>query len=46
MEDRYLSVHSLFLQNPKWNPSRLEDVDIVEIKSLFEPLLAENELNV
>lgn len=33
-------------QNPKWNPSRLEYVDIVEIMSLFEPLLPENELSV
>ncbi|KAL5701641.1 3-hydroxyisobutyryl-CoA hydrolase [Ranunculus cassubicifolius] len=25
-------------KNPKWNPSRLEDVDWTEIQSLFEPL--------
>ncbi|KAJ8478193.1 hypothetical protein OPV22_021920 [Ensete ventricosum] len=33
-------------QNPKWNPPRLEDVDVVEVESVFDPLPAENELDV
>ncbi|THU48745.1 hypothetical protein C4D60_Mb06t02260 [Musa balbisiana] len=33
-------------QNPKWNPSRLEDVDMAEVESVFDPLPAENELDV
>ncbi|XP_077225193.1 3-hydroxyisobutyryl-CoA hydrolase-like protein 3, mitochondrial isoform X1 [Tasmannia lanceolata] len=34
-------------QKPKWNPSRLEDVDPNELNSLFEPLQPEiDELNV
>ncbi|CAL9053781.1 unnamed protein product [Musa banksii] len=33
-------------QNPKWNPSRLEDVDVAEVESVFDPLPAENELDV
>ncbi|URE09588.1 3-hydroxyisobutyryl-CoA hydrolase-like protein [Musa troglodytarum] len=33
-------------QNPKWNPSRLEDVDLAEVESVFDPLPAENELDV
>ncbi|KAF9616833.1 hypothetical protein IFM89_032683 [Coptis chinensis] len=33
-------------QNPKWNPSKLEDVDMNEIHSLFEPLAPEEELSV
>ncbi|XP_074558644.1 3-hydroxyisobutyryl-CoA hydrolase-like protein 3, mitochondrial [Curcuma longa] len=33
-------------QNPKWNPSRLEEVDSAEVESVFAPLPDENELNV
>ncbi|PIA42586.1 hypothetical protein AQUCO_02000193v1 [Aquilegia coerulea] len=33
-------------QNPQWNPSRLEDVDLSEVHSLFEPLVADVELDV
>lgn len=33
-------------QNPKWNPPRLEDVDMAEIESVFDPLPSELELNV
>ncbi|KAL0907813.1 hypothetical protein M5K25_022251 [Dendrobium thyrsiflorum] len=33
-------------QNPKWNPARLEDVNINEVESVFEPLPTEIELNV
>ncbi|KAF5183467.1 3-hydroxyisobutyryl-CoA hydrolase-like protein 3 protein [Thalictrum thalictroides] len=33
-------------QNPKWNPSRLEDVDLSEVHSLFEPLAPDVELDV
>jgi 3-hydroxyisobutyryl-CoA hydrolase len=34
------------LQNPKWNPPTLEDVNIDEVESIFEPLAADAELNV
>ncbi|WOL08135.1 3-hydroxyisobutyryl-CoA hydrolase-like protein 4, mitochondrial isoform X1 [Canna indica] len=33
-------------QNPKWSPSKLEDVDVDEMESVFEPLPPENELKV
>ncbi|KAG1335498.1 3-hydroxyisobutyryl-CoA hydrolase-like protein 3, mitochondrial [Cocos nucifera] len=33
-------------QKPNWRPSRLEDVDMTEVESLFEPLPPEYELNV
>uniref|UniRef100_A0A0A9CXP5 3-hydroxyisobutyryl-CoA hydrolase n=1 Tax=Arundo donax TaxID=35708 RepID=A0A0A9CXP5_ARUDO len=33
-------------QNPKWNPPTLEDVNMGEVESVFEPLAAEAELSV
>lgn len=33
-------------QNPKWNPATLEDVNMDEVESVFEPLAADAELNV
>ncbi|CAL5048480.1 unnamed protein product [Urochloa decumbens] len=33
-------------QNPKWNPATLEEVNIGEVESVFEPLGAEAELSV
>lgn len=33
-------------QMPKWYPSRLEDVDMAEVESMFEPLPSSDELNV
>ncbi|KAJ0961485.1 hypothetical protein J5N97_001989 [Dioscorea zingiberensis] len=33
-------------QNPKWNPPRLEDVDMAEVESVFHSLPSEIELNV
>uniref|UniRef100_A0A8N4F0A3 3-hydroxyisobutyryl-CoA hydrolase n=2 Tax=Elaeis guineensis var. tenera TaxID=51953 RepID=A0A8N4F0A3_ELAGV len=33
-------------QNPKWSPSKLEDVDMSEVESVFEPLPPEDELVV
>ncbi|KAI0502307.1 hypothetical protein KFK09_017254 [Dendrobium nobile] len=33
-------------QKPKWNPSRLEDVDVNEVESLFDALAPEDELQV
>lgn len=37
---------TLYMQNPKWRPSNLADVDIAEVESVFDPLPHENELNV
>ena len=34
------------LQNPKWNPATLEEVNMGEVESVFEPLGAEAELSV
>ncbi|WOL09026.1 3-hydroxyisobutyryl-CoA hydrolase-like protein 3, mitochondrial [Canna indica] len=33
-------------QNPKWSPSRLEDVEMAEVESVFEPLPTADELNI
>lgn len=33
-------------QKPKWNPPRLEDVDMKEVESMFDPLPPEDELQV
>ncbi|THU61165.1 hypothetical protein C4D60_Mb07t20410 [Musa balbisiana] len=33
-------------QNPNWSPCTLEDVNMDEVESVFEPLPADNELNV
>ncbi|URE16221.1 3-hydroxyisobutyryl-CoA hydrolase-like protein [Musa troglodytarum] len=33
-------------QNPNWSPCTLEDVNMAEVESVFEPLPADNELNV
>ncbi|XP_008658246.1 3-hydroxyisobutyryl-CoA hydrolase-like protein 3, mitochondrial-like isoform X1 [Zea mays] len=33
-------------QNPKWNPATLEEVNMAEVESVFEPLGAEAELSV
>ncbi|MCZ9336006.1 enoyl-CoA hydratase/isomerase family protein, partial [Klebsiella pneumoniae] len=33
-------------QNPKWSPATLEDVNMDEVESVFEPLAADAELNV
>ncbi|TKW22582.1 hypothetical protein SEVIR_4G238200v4 [Setaria viridis] len=33
-------------QNPKWNPATLEEVNMGEVESVFEPLGAEAELSV
>ncbi|XP_047083960.1 3-hydroxyisobutyryl-CoA hydrolase-like protein 3, mitochondrial isoform X4 [Lolium rigidum] len=33
-------------QNPKWNPATLEDVNMDDVESIFEPLGADAELNV
>ncbi|GJN38733.1 hypothetical protein PR202_gb27802 [Eleusine coracana subsp. coracana] len=41
------SVRNDFVEgNPKWNPPTLEDVNMSEVESVFEPLAAEAELNV
>jgi 3-hydroxyisobutyryl-CoA hydrolase len=34
------------LQNPKWNPATLEDVNMDDVESIFEPLGAVAELNI
>ncbi|KAL6602930.1 hypothetical protein ACP70R_043291 [Stipagrostis hirtigluma subsp. patula] len=33
-------------QNPKWNPATLEEVNMAEVESVFEPLGADSELSV
>ncbi|XP_020241849.1 3-hydroxyisobutyryl-CoA hydrolase-like protein 3, mitochondrial [Asparagus officinalis] len=33
-------------QNPKWSPAKLEDIDVHQVESVFEPLPSEDELCV
>lgn len=39
-------MYNSLLQNPKWDPPTVEDVNIADVESVFEPLAPENELNV
>ncbi|AQL04335.1 3-hydroxyisobutyryl-CoA hydrolase-like protein 3 mitochondrial [Zea mays] len=42
----FLSVTLSRAVNPKWNPATLEEVNMAEVESVFEPLGAEAELSV
>lgn len=43
---QWISNSFTLLQNPKWYPPRLEDVDMADIESVFDPLPTEMELDV
>lgn len=34
-----------YLQSPRWNPAKVEDVDMREVSSVFEPLPPGTELS-
>jgi 3-hydroxyisobutyryl-CoA hydrolase len=46
MEWKRNLIFLVSLQNPKWNPTTLEEVNMGEVESVFEPLGAEAELSV